>query len=735
MISGSDVFIKRTAALAPSSEWHDIASGSHSVQFYEDDGFLLNSLSRWFDDGLSGFGACIFIGTQEHRLGVEERLALRGVDFASLSLQGRYNFLDAEDTLSSFMVDEWPDESLFRETIGRVVTRASHHGEIRAFGEMVALLWTRGNRRAAIRLEEIWNEYLNNHPLTLCCAYPLSGFVSQDDPSLFLTVCGQHGSVLPAESYSALETAAERLRSVSLLQQKARLLDGEKAGRVLAEKSLNLRQQELADFFENALEGLQQLGPDAQVMWANPAQLNMLGYSYSEYVGHPFADYFSDCRRFDEFWRRLTQREVIYDFQAALRCKNGSVKHVLIHANSSWDSETFIQTRCFIHDVTERVQLEAELKRTIGELAEADQRKNEFLAMLGHELRNPLAAVLDAIATAEGDAKRRRQALAIARRQADQLARLMDDLLDIGRITQGRIALKKAVIAIEMILNQAIDEAQCLITPGQHQLIVEIAPKAAEGWLEADPARLRQVIGNLIHNAAKFTPPSGRIQVRADICDNELVLSVSDSGVGISSDLLPHVFDLFTQAERSLDRSHGGLGIGLTLVKRLVEMHGGRVEAASDGPGLGSEFTVHLPSITAERARNLTVEGRSKSKGTLRILIVEDNLDAAEALGMLLELLGHKPTMVSDGLAAIEAASKGDFDLALVDIGLPEIDGYEVARRIKPLPSAKRMKLVALTGYGQDSDKRRALAAGFDEHLTKPVKVDRLQELLNRTTN
>ncbi len=211
------------------------------------------------------------------------------------------------------------------------------------------------------------------------------------------------------------------------------------------------------------------------------------------------------------------------------------------------------------------------LERTIGELAEADCRKNEFLAMLGHEPRNPLAAILDAVATAQGNAERRDRALAIAWRQAEQLARLMDDLLDVGRITQGKIALKKEPIALGAILDQAIEQAQCLVIPGHHQLNVEIAWEAAARRLDADPARLRQVIGNLIHNAVKFTPPSGRIDVRADCRDNALILSVNDSGVGISADLLPRVFDLFAQAERSLDRSHGGPGIGLTLVKRLVE--------------------------------------------------------------------------------------------------------------------------------------------------------------------
>jgi two-component system CheB/CheR fusion protein len=243
---------------------------------------------------------------------------------------------------------------------------------------------------------------------------------------------------------------------------------------------------------------------------------------------------------------------------------------------------------------------------------------------------------------------------------------------------------------------------------------------------------MRQVITNLIHNASKFTPPGGRIDVLAERTDNEVIFRVQDSGIGISRDLLPRVFDLFTQAERSLERSRGGLGIGLTIVKRLVEMHGGRVEAHSAGPGMGSEFEVHLPVAAMTRPPMTATANKSQAEGHLRVVIVEDNYDAAEALTMLLELFGHHATIVADGLAAIDAVRNGAFDIALVDIGLPGIDGYEVARRIRKLPNAKTMTLVALTGYGQETDKQRALSAGFDEHLTKPVKIERLQALLNR---
>jgi PAS domain S-box-containing protein len=721
-----------SASFASPAAWADVNPHSHLVQFYEDDGFLIDSLTHWFADGLSVGDSCVYIGTESHRTSLEKRLAARGIDLDKLRKEGRFVCREASHVLSTFMVDEWPDEPSFTRAIEGVLGHVTKARDLRVFGEMVALLWADGNRKAAVRLEEMWNTFMKTHALALCCAYPLHSFGSDADASLFLKVCAQHTPVLPAESYSALTTEADRLRAISLLQQKARVLDAEKAGRKEAEKSLHLRQKELSDFIENALEGLHQIGPEGKILWANPAQLKLLGYTASEYIGHHLAEFYVERQRFDEFWNRLMHGEVIYDFQAALRCKDGSIKHVLIHSSGLWEDGKFVYTRCFIRDVTERVELERELKVRLAELAQADQRKNEFLAMLGHELRNPLSAVLDAIATAQLDHTRRDRALTIARRQTDQLAGLVDDLLDVGRITQGRIALKKEALKVGSIVKQAVEEAQCLVEPGQHQLSVRISSVAEDATIEADPARMRQVITNLIHNAAKFTPPGGRIDVLAERTDSEVVLRVCDSGIGISRDLLPRVFDLFTQAERPLDRSHGGLGIGLTIVKRLVEMHGGSVQAHSAGPGMGSEFEVRLPLAAITRPQATATAINNQAQGHYRVVIVEDNYDAAEALTMLLELFGHQPTIVADGLAAIDAVSDGAFDIALVDIGLPGIDGYEVARRIRMLPNAKTMMLVALTGYGQETDKQRALSAGFDEHLTKPVKIELLQALLSR---
>ena len=719
------------ASFASPAAWTDVTPHSHLVQFYEDDGFLIDSLTRWFADGLSAGDSCIYVGTEAHRVSLDQHLNARGVDLDKLCKEGRFVCCDASQVLSTFMVEEWPDEALFIRAIEGVLRRVTKPREVRVFGEMVALLWADGKRQAAVRLEELWNSFMKTHAISLSCAYPLHSFGTESDAALFLKVCAQHTPVLPAESYAALNTDAERMRAISMLQQKARVLEAEKAGRKEAETSLQLHQKELSDFIQNALEGIHQVGAEGKILWANPAQLRLLGYSAAEYVGRELVHFFVDRKRFDEFWDRLMRGEVIYDFPAALRCKDGSIKHVLIHSSGYWEGNKFLYTRCFIRDVTERVELERELKVRLAELAQADQRKNEFLAMLGHELRNPLSAVLDAIATAQLDHSRRDRALSIARRQTDQLAGLVDDLLDVGRITQGRIVLKKQPIQVGSLVKQAVEEAQCLVDPGQHQLSVMVSG-AEDLLIDADPARMRQVITNLIHNAAKFTPPGGRIDVLTERTDNEIVFRVRDSGIGMSRELLPRVFDLFAQAERPLDRSYGGLGIGLTLVKRLVEMHGGQVYAHSAGLGMGSEFEVHLPVAPNSRPQATAAANKAHAQAHMRVVIVEDNGDAAEALTMLLELFGHQVTVVSNGLAAIDAVRNATFDIGLVDIGLPGIDGYEVARRIRMIPNAKTMTLVALTGYGQEADKQRALSAGFDEHLTKPVKIERLQALLNR---
>jgi PAS domain S-box-containing protein len=356
----------------------------------------------------------------------------------------------------------------------------------------------------------------------------------------------------------------------------------------------------------------------------------------------------------------------------------------------------------------------------------ASRAKDAFLAMLSHELRNPLGAISNAVHVLErvdggAAAVRAREIIA---RQTQHLGRLVDDLLDVSRALSGKIVLRREVVDVAAVVERALAASKTTGTRASHELSLEARP----AYVHGDPMRLEQVVNNLLENALKYTPGGGRIRVTVGVHDGSAVLSVEDSGVGIAPELLPKVFDLFVQADDSLDRAAGGLGIGLTLVRRIVELHGGRVEAASAGPGQGSRFTVRLPATMvapAPAARSVV-----PANGARRVLVVEDNADAREMLCQLVRLLGHEVHEAADGLGAVEQALRLLPDLTLVDIGLPGMDGYEVARRIRAETAGRHLRLVAVTGYGLREDRERALRAGFDEHLVKPVDPSRLATML-----
>jgi signal transduction histidine kinase/ActR/RegA family two-component response regulator len=383
-------------------------------------------------------------------------------------------------------------------------------------------------------------------------------------------------------------------------------------------------------------------------------------------------------------------------------------------------------------EVSERVKLEEKLQQHAEELAEADRRKDEFLAMLGHELRNPLAPIRNAVEvmrSLELDDRLIGVRDAIDR-QVAQLTRLVDDLLDVSRISRGMITLKREEVELAGIIVRAVETSQPLFDAKRQHLIVDLATEPV--WLDGDVARLAQVFANLLNNASKYTPAGGQIRLRARAEGGEIVIRVTDNGLGITAEMLPRIFDLFAQADRTLDRSEGGLGIGLTLVKALVELHGGRVEATSAGIGLGSEFVVCLPVLVTEPKRESSrTDGQTAPAGAARrVLAVDDNIDAVESLAQLLGLHGHEVRTAYDGPTAIATAADFRPEVILLDIGLPRMDGYEVARRLRQQPGLEQTFLVAVTGYAQEQDRRRAHAAGFDAHLVKPADVATLHQLL-----
>jgi len=345
-------------------------------------------------------------------------------------------------------------------------------------------------------------------------------------------------------------------------------------------------------------------------------------------------------------------------------------------------------------------------------------------------LRNPLAAISNAVQLLkldpEGSAE---QTTGIIERQVGSLVQLVNDLIDVSRMRTGKIQLRLERIPLNEIVGRAVEAVQHIIEERQHELIVSMPAEAL--WVNADPNRLQQVFCNLLNNAAKYTDPSGRIDLNVERVGNEAFVRVKDNGTGILADMQARIFDLFIQADRSLDRSQGGLGIGLTLVKRLVEMHGGNVEAHSEGVGSGSEFTVRLPVVPEVAAidRPIACDAVPAGQG-LRLLLAEDNQDTAETMAILLRKLGHEVEAVHDGAAALQAIQTFRPDVLLVDIGLPVLNGYQVAERVRQQPELRHIRLIALTGYGQQEDCDRSRAAGFEHHLVKPVDVAKLQELL-----
>ena len=384
-------------------------------------------------------------------------------------------------------------------------------------------------------------------------------------------------------------------------------------------------------------------------------------------------------------------------------------------------------------DFAQRASIAIENARLYEEAKDADRRKDEFLATLAHELRNPLAPVRNAIEivrTAGVDAKVAGKAFAVIDRQVDHMVRLVDDLLDLSRLMRGKIQLRPERVFLRDVIRRAIETARPLINLNGHELVVNLPKSPIE--LYADPVRLDQIISNLLNNAAKYTERGGVIRLIAKTRGQELVLKVRDTGIGIDPNLLPHLFDLFRQAESSLDRSNGGLGIGLTLVRSLVKMHGGRVDARSDGPGTGAEFVVCLPIHKKQGSAMeiICTDPERASNPHYRILVVDDNVDAAEMLSTLLQIDGHEVWAVHDGRAALDAAEIHRPDVILLDIGLPELNGYEVARSLRSLEAFRRTIIIAMTGFGQERDCQQSLEAGCDAHMTKPVAPQALRAFL-----
>ena len=592
------------------------ARSDHSVQFYEDESFLLETVARFLGAGLVADEPVVVIATEPHRHAFHDTLVAKGFDVGRAMAAGRMIFLDARETLDSFMIDGMPDRERFDERVGGVVAACFRGQRTRArlFGEMVDVLWREGNPPGAILLEQFWNDLGRRHPFSLLCAYAMGNFYKEAHGEPFARVCDTHDHVSPAESYRD-DNRETRLREISVLQQRARALETE-----------------------------------------------------------------------------LRRRE---ELEEALRYA--------------------------------RERAEA-----------ATAAKDEFLAMLGHELRNPLAPILTALELMKlrGDGRLSREQEVIDR-QTRHLTRLVDDLLDVSRITRGKVELRKQPIEVRDVLAKATEIASPLLEQRRHHFEVQAPPRGLR--LHADEARLAQVVANLLTNSAKYTEPGGHISLSARREGDEAVIEVRDDGVGIGPGLLPRIFDLFVQGRQSSDRAEGGLGIGLALVRNLVAMHGGTVEAQSEGTGRGSTFIVRLPALarssTSTEPGKRSALGARSHGGRRRVLLVDDNDDARLLLREMLERAGHEVRSAENGPEALALVEEFAPDVAVLDIGLPAMDGYELGSRLRSRLASRTPILVALTGYGQEADRARSSAAGFSAHLVKPLEAAELLDVIDRCTS
>ncbi|MGE3808240.1 MAG: ATP-binding protein [Gemmataceae bacterium] len=495
--------------------------------------------------------------------------------------------------------------------------------------------------------------------------------------------------------------------------------------------------QERFHRFMQHLPGLAWIKDEAgRYVFANDATLRAFSVPSDRLYGHPDDEVFppETAKQFKQNDRRARGSEAGVQVIETLRHDDGIVHHSIVSKFPipGIDDKPPLVGGMAI-DITERLQLEEELKCRVDEMARAEKSKDEFLALLAHELRNPLAPIrngLQLLQVAGHDRHIQEQARSIMARQVEQMVRLIDDLLDVSRITRGKLELREEWVELASVVNSAVEISKPHIEATGNRLMVTLPGSPL--LLKADPTRLAQVFSNLLNNSAKYTE-KGEIHLSVQADNGLALVRVRDTGIGIPADKLDEIFEMFTQVDRSLERARGGLGIGLTLAKRLVEMHGGSILVASAGSGHGSEFTVRLPlAAPPEAAAAVAAVEAVTPLAAQRILVVDDNVDAAQSLTMLLRMYGHEVRTVHDGESALAEAERFRPRVVFLDLGLPLLNGYEVARRLREADWSRDLLLVAVTGWGQDDDREKSRAAGIDHHFVKPVDLRDLDKLLAR---
>jgi PAS domain S-box-containing protein len=492
------------------------------------------------------------------------------------------------------------------------------------------------------------------------------------------------------------------------------------------EETLPESDQELREFLDHATVGLRWVGPDGRILWANRAELDLVGYSESEYVGQPIATFFVQPETAADILGRLAREESVRSYETRLRAKDGSIKQVLIDGSGLFRGGRHVHSRLVTRDLTSLMEREQGARHR----AEATSHlKDEFLALLSHELRTPLGAILiwsQLLRNEKMDEAGTIRALGMIERSTKTLAKLIDDLLDVSRIIAGKLRLDARPMHLGPVIDAALEAVQPDVdTKG---LRIERTLPTEPVSVSGDPVRMQQIVGNLLSNAVKFTPEGGRVTIVLETSGHHARIRVTDTGAGLKPDFLPFIFERFRQADTTSTRGNKGLGLGLAISRHLVELHGGMIEATSPGEGLGSTFTVTVPMMRA--AADVTAqpavrgEGWPAERGSLdgvRVLVVDDESDARDALALVLERCGASVTVAASAPEALAAWRREPHDVLLSDIAMPGEDGYSLIRKITSTRAGKPVPAAAVTAYATSEDRQRALEAGYRDHLSKPV--------------